>query len=71
MPIIIFVFRTKSSESGHETVTWDELSKSGLPDGTTAVVNVAGQNVLDPLHSWTPKFQQLVGPMSLQRFFLD
>jgi hypothetical protein len=41
-------------------MSWDELSKSGLPHGTTAVVNVAGQNVLDPLSSWTPKFQQLV-----------
>jgi hypothetical protein len=42
------------------TMTWDELSASGIPDDTKAVVNVAGQNVLDPFHSWTPKFQQLV-----------
>jgi len=41
-------------------MSWDELSKSGLPHGTKAVVNLAGQNVLDSLSSWTPKFQQLV-----------
>ena len=41
-------------------ITWDELSKSGIPRGTKAVVNVAGQNVLDPFNRWTPKFQQLV-----------
>ena len=30
-------------------MTWDNLSADGLPEGTKAVVNLAGQNVLDPL----------------------
>ena len=30
-------------------VTWDEVEKEGFPEGTHGVVNLAGQNVLDPL----------------------
>ena len=37
-----------------------ELSQSGLPNNTTAVVGLSGQNVLDPLRRWTPGFKQNV-----------
>lgn len=37
-----------------------ELEKSGLPQGITAVVNLAGQNILDPTQRWTPGFKQNV-----------
>ena len=30
-------------------VTWDEVEKEGFPEETRGVVNLAGQNVLDPL----------------------
>ena len=30
-------------------VTWEEVEKVGLPKGTHGVVNLAGQNVFDPL----------------------
>ena len=56
---VIIVSRSKAKSDEH-VITWDELSKSGIPRGTKAVVNVAGQNVLDPFNRWTPKFQQLV-----------
>lgn len=45
---------------GLKRITWTELEKFGLPQDTTAVVNVAGQNVLDPSRRWTPGFQQNV-----------
>lgn len=35
-------------------ITWHELNEKGLPENTAAVVNVAGQNVLDPTRRWTP-----------------
>lgn len=41
-------------------ITWHELNENGLPDGTIAAVNVAGQNVLDPTRRWTPGFKQNV-----------
>ena len=41
-------------------MTWNELERSGLPRGTTAVVNLAGQNVLDVSRRWTSGFQQTV-----------
>jgi len=33
---------------------------NGFPPGTVAVVNAAGQNVLDPLSRWNPAFKKLV-----------
>ncbi|XP_031345027.1 epimerase family protein SDR39U1 isoform X3 [Photinus pyralis] len=41
-------------------ITWHDLEHHGLPTGTTAVVNVAGQNVLDPTKRWTTGFKQNV-----------
>ncbi|KAL0270913.1 UNVERIFIED_CONTAM: hypothetical protein PYX00_008183 [Menopon gallinae] len=45
---------------GSQRISWDELRKSGLPKKTTAVVSLAGQNVLDPKKRWTPGFKQNV-----------
>ncbi|XP_049861046.1 epimerase family protein SDR39U1 isoform X2 [Schistocerca gregaria] len=45
---------------GPQRMSWGDLEKSGLPDNTTAVVNLAGQNVLDPTRRWTPGFKQNV-----------
>lgn len=33
---------------------------NGLPENTTAVINVAGQNVLDPKQRWSEGFKQSV-----------
>jgi len=41
------------------SVTWEEVEKDGLPEGTHGVVNLAGQNVLDPFSRWTPAFKEL------------
>ena len=30
-------------------VTWEKVEREGLPEGTHGVINLAGQNVLDPL----------------------
>uniref|UniRef100_A0A146MAQ1 Epimerase family protein SDR39U1 n=1 Tax=Lygus hesperus TaxID=30085 RepID=A0A146MAQ1_LYGHE len=45
---------------GARRVTWFDVCSSGLPDGVTAVVNLAGQNILDPLQRWTAGFKQNV-----------
>ncbi|XP_026481620.1 epimerase family protein SDR39U1, partial [Ctenocephalides felis] len=45
---------------GPKHVSWLQLEQFGLPEGITAVVNVAGQNVLDPTRRWTPGFKQNV-----------
>lgn len=40
---------------GPKRITWLELENNGLPKADTlAVVNLAGQNVLDPTRRWTP-----------------
>ncbi|XP_058127398.1 epimerase family protein SDR39U1 [Anopheles ziemanni] len=51
---------TISRMPGVKRISWHELEKEGLPSGTTAVVNLAGQNVLDPTRRWTPGFKQNV-----------
>lgn len=45
---------------GIKRLTWHELENKGLPSDTLAVVNLAGQNVLDPTRRWTPGFKQNV-----------
>jgi len=45
---------------GLHHITWTDLDRLGLPHDTTAVVNLAGQNVLDPTRRWTPGFKQNV-----------
>ncbi|XP_066589094.1 epimerase family protein SDR39U1 [Prorops nasuta] len=42
------------------SVTWEDIKKNGLPDDTSAVINVAGQNVLDLKHRWSSGFKQNV-----------
>lgn len=51
---------TVSRMPGFDRITWHELTEKGIPNGTVAAVNVAGQNVLDPSRRWTPGFQQNV-----------
>ncbi|XP_020286225.1 epimerase family protein SDR39U1 isoform X2 [Pseudomyrmex gracilis] len=36
------------------------MESYGLPENTSAVINVAGQNVLDPMQRWSPGFKQNV-----------
>jgi len=45
---------------GPKRMTWHDLSQTGIPQGTTAVINLAGQNVLDMKRRWTPGFKQNV-----------
>lgn len=41
---------------GVKHITWHQLEKNGIPKGITSVINVAGQNVLDPTRRWTPGY---------------
>uniref|UniRef100_A0A1B0FHI3 Nucleoside-diphosphate sugar epimerase n=1 Tax=Glossina morsitans morsitans TaxID=37546 RepID=A0A1B0FHI3_GLOMM len=45
---------------GRKSITWHKLQKNGLPSGVTSVVNLAGENVLNPFHPWTEGFKQNV-----------
>ncbi|XP_070156787.1 epimerase family protein SDR39U1 isoform X1 [Polyergus mexicanus] len=45
---------------GPNRISWNDLERYGLPEDTSAVVNVAGQNVLDPMQRWSPGFKQNV-----------
>lgn len=45
---------------GPSRMSWNDLERYGLPENTSAVINVAGQNVLDPTQRWSPGFKQNV-----------
>ncbi|XP_030387152.1 epimerase family protein SDR39U1 isoform X2 [Scaptodrosophila lebanonensis] len=45
---------------GIKRITWHELEKNGIPSSVSSVVNLTGQNVLDPTRRWTPGFKQNV-----------
>ncbi|GBN86024.1 Epimerase family protein SDR39U1 [Araneus ventricosus] len=51
---------TVSRQPDLYSMSWNDLSHDGLPSSCVAVINVAGQNVLDPKRRWTPGFQQNV-----------
>lgn len=35
-------------------LSWDQIQTSGLPPGANAVVNTAGQQLMDFTKSWSP-----------------
>jgi len=52
--------KKEDSMSSVQKISWDLVEEKGLPPRTVAVVNAAGQNVLDPLKRWNESFKQLV-----------
>ncbi|KAM5194506.1 epimerase family protein SDR39U1 [Mantella aurantiaca] len=46
-----------SRKPGEQRITWGDVTKKGLPP-CDAVVNLAGENVLNPLRRWTEQFKQ-------------
>ena len=57
--IPVIVSRKRAADEAFK-ITYDDLKQNGIPINTTAVVNLAGQNVLDFFHRWTPTFKSLV-----------
>ncbi|GJQ84174.1 hypothetical protein Trydic_g2850 [Trypoxylus dichotomus] len=51
---------------GPKRITWHDVHRIGLPDNITAVVNLAGQNVLDMTRRWTEGFKQNVWNSRIQ-----
>ncbi|XP_076110913.1 epimerase family protein SDR39U1-like [Mytilus galloprovincialis] len=49
-----------SRKTGPDTITWKDINKNGIPDDVTAVVNLAGANILNPLKRWNQAFKDEV-----------
>ncbi|XP_008543283.1 epimerase family protein SDR39U1 [Microplitis demolitor] len=47
-------------ETGPDILSWQNLAIKGLPKDTTDVINVAGQNILDPMKRWNEEFKNEV-----------
>ena len=60
---VIIISRKKFDS---RVITWDDVKLNGLPDKTLAVVNLAGQNLLDPLRRWNNSFKELVRESRIQ-----
>lgn len=48
-----------SRTPGRNKITWDEVKKNGIPE-CNAVVNLSGENILNPAKRWTEDFKQTV-----------
>lgn len=46
-----------SRTPGRDRITWDDLARDGLPP-CNAVVNLAGQHILQPGRRWTEAYKQ-------------
>lgn len=55
----LFSFKD-SSEIPRSTATWQDIKDHGLPDHTVGVVNLAGENVLNPAKRWNEEFRKSV-----------
>jgi len=42
----------------NKTLTWSDIETNGLPSGTAAVINHAGELVLNPLKRWGDQFEK-------------
>ena len=56
----VIVSRTASGRGEGDRITYADLKEFGLPQNTKAVVNLAGQNVLDCFNRWTDTFKTKV-----------
>jgi hypothetical protein len=48
-----------SREPGPDRLTWDDIARDGLP-ACDAVVNLAGQHILNPRRRWNPAYREEV-----------
>eukprot|EP00126_Sphaerothecum_destruens_P008972 Sdes_comp20399_c0_seq4m14360 len=53
---VLCVSRQKSKPN----LSWEDLSKNGLPDHIDCVVNLSGANIMSPYRPWTKAFQKEV-----------
>jgi len=51
---------------GVDRINWHDIGRNGLPEDTDVVINVCGQNVLDPFKGWSEGFRQNVMASRIQ-----
>ncbi|ESO87842.1 hypothetical protein LOTGIDRAFT_219736 [Lottia gigantea] len=49
-----------SRSSGEKRITWNDLERRGLPENCIAVVNLSGENILNPLKRFSEDFKEEV-----------
>ncbi|GAB1600070.1 epimerase family protein SDR39U1-like [Argonauta hians] len=47
-----------SRSAGSNKITWNDLNVNGLPNDCKAVVNLAGENLMNPLRRWNTSFEK-------------
>jgi len=50
---------TRKPTSSHDQISWEIIKNKGIPEDTTAIVNLAGRNILGP-GLWTENFRKEV-----------
>jgi len=49
-----------SRTAGPYRITWQDISRNGIPDDCVAVVSMSGEPILQPFKRWTPEFKEKV-----------
>ncbi|XP_005109612.1 epimerase family protein SDR39U1 [Aplysia californica] len=49
-----------SRNAGPNRITWQDVSRSGLPEDCIAVVSMSGEPILQPFKKWTPDFKERI-----------
>ncbi|XP_059164445.1 epimerase family protein SDR39U1-like [Physella acuta] len=49
-----------SRKAGPNCLTWNDVSRAGLPDDCVAVVSMSGEPILQPFKRWTEEMKQII-----------
>lgn len=47
-----------SRSAGPDKITWNDITRLGLPERYTAVISLSGENILNPMKRWNAEFQE-------------
>ncbi|XP_025199521.1 epimerase family protein SDR39U1-like [Melanaphis sacchari] len=51
---------SRKNNKSDSVISWDQIKKNEIPHDTVAVINAAGEPILEPTRFWTSKFKKTV-----------
>ncbi|XP_050537139.1 epimerase family protein SDR39U1-like isoform X2 [Daktulosphaira vitifoliae] len=52
------IILSRNKKNSDKTLSWDDLIEKGLPSGTIAVINTAGEPIMNPFKMWNENFKK-------------
>uniref|UniRef100_A0A2S2QWD8 Epimerase family protein SDR39U1 n=1 Tax=Sipha flava TaxID=143950 RepID=A0A2S2QWD8_9HEMI len=57
---VTIISRKTNAKTSDSIISWDQIKKNEIPSDTVAVINAAGEPILEPSKFWTEKFRKSV-----------